>query len=84
MPCSKGIRKYSREKTLSFRIICRGCHSVQVSEIFVTNIYAFRCAVKRPLLKKEFVNHDIFEGTFRYLKVVLSRIQVVRTIFNYS
>ena len=34
-----------------------------VSEIFVANIYAFHCAVKRPLVKKGSVNHDVFEGT---------------------
>ena len=56
-------------RALSFGIVCRGRRSVQVSEIFMANIYAFHGAVNiRSLLKKGSVKRDIFEGTFLYLQ----------------
>ena len=52
----------------SLRNSCRRRQSVQVSKLFMVNIYPVYCAVKLVVFKKGLVICDIFKETVLYLK----------------
>ena len=67
---------------ISFRIICRGHRSVQLSEMFITIVYSFHCAVTRPLLKKGSVLMRYLKESFDIYIKYSQRIQVVKIILR--
>ena len=48
---------------------CRGRRSVQVSQIFMANIYVVYCAVKLVLFKYRLVKCDSFKDILEYLRL---------------
>ena len=48
---------------------CRGRRSVQVSQIFMANIYVVYCAVKLVLFKYRLVKCDSFKDILKYLRL---------------
>ena len=48
---------------------CRRRRSVQVSQIFMANIYAVYCAVKLMLFKYRLVKCDSFKEILKYLRL---------------
>ena len=55
-------------RVYSLRNSCRRRRSVQVSKLFMANIYAVYCAAKLVLFRNGLVICDIFKETVLYLK----------------